>query len=253
MRRGVWSLVVVLAGSLAVGGCAAGDGAGPGGSTSAKPGSAAATAKASASAKPSKSATPSATPVERAQELAVVETGFGRQTYDTSTWWYTVVAKNPNTDWFFQSARITVEAVDASGTILDSANDYVNILPGDFAVTGVFLDVAAGEIDHLNVRGPVATEATKAPKDGIGSLSTSDVSASSDRFSTSVTGIVTGTFAKEQERVQVTVIAKDAAGKVIGGDRTYVERLPVDGRVQFSVEFLDPLPPDTTYAAYASL
>lgn len=69
------------------------------------------------------------------QELAVVETAFGKY-IESDTWWYAVVLENPNADHVFPMAGITVEAVDASGVILDSGEDYTTVLQGRTVVVG---------------------------------------------------------------------------------------------------------------------
>lgn len=199
---------------------------------------------------------PTATPTPEAaeaEELVVVKSAFGRTDHDNTMWWYAVVLDNPNPDWIFDFAEVTVEAIGADGTILDSGSDYLTILPGEFAVSGTFFDVGSAEIDHLDVRGPVADDAEAAPSDGVGELTVSDIDSSANEYMTTVGGILSGTFASEQELVKVVVIASNAAGEIIGADFTFVDRLPVDGRVRFEVTFFDTFPADTGYAAYPSL
>ncbi|WP_160150832.1 hypothetical protein [Microbacterium timonense] len=187
-------------------------------------------------------------------ELEVVESAFGRTTYDAGTWWYTVIIDNPNEDYIFDFADIAVEALDASGTILDSSTDYRTILSGRTAITGTFFSVGDGEIVELSVRGPQATDATKAPLEETGAFTVEGVQATSDSYSTTVRGTVSGDFEDEQELVNIVVIARDAAGAIIGAESTYVDRLPSDGsKVQFEATFLDPLPADATFEAYPSL
>lgn len=191
-------------------------------------------------------------PVAR-EELDVVEVAFGRQSYDETVWWYVVVVDNPNTDYIFSSTSVDVEALDASGVILDTSPNYVTLLSGELAITGSFYEVGTEQIAELNVRGPSASEAISSPADETGSYTFDEVAAVSDSYSTTVSGIISGTFADEQTLVLVTVVARNAAGEIIDADFTYVDRLPVDGKVRFEVSFLgDVLPADATFEVYAT-
>ncbi|QIG39883.1 SirB2 family protein [Microbacterium sp. 4R-513] len=188
-----------------------------------------------------------------AEELVATETAFGRDEV-TGSWWYVVILDNPNADYVYDFAAIDVEAVDASGTILDTSNNYVTLLSGQSAITGTFFDVGQGEVAKLDVRVPDAGDAVSSPADETGTFAIEGVAATSDEYSTSVSGTIAGTFQDEQELVQVIVVARAADGSIIGGQQTYVERLPADGtKVQFEATFFDPLPADATFEAYASL
>lgn len=195
---------------------------------------------------------PAPEPESDVQDLVVVNAGFGQNSYDASTWWYAAVINNPNPDRVFTFAEVVVEAIAADGTILDSSSSYVNLLPGDAAINGIFFELGDAVIDHLEIRGPLASDAEVAPDDGLGAFEVSELAGVSDEYSTSVSGILTSTFAEEQENVLIVIVASNPAGAIIGAEIAYVERLPVEGRVRFEGYFFDPLPADTTYAAYAT-
>lgn len=192
-------------------------------------------------------------PVDARQELAVVEVAFGQSSYDPSTWWYVAILDNPNEDYIFSFASFDIEALDANGTILDSSSDYLTVLSGRTAVAGQFLSVGDGQITELGVRGPGATDAIKAPSSTTGNFEIAGLTPTTDDYSTTVRGTVSSTFGEDQEFVQVIVVARDAAGAIIGADRGYIERLPTGGTAQFEVRFSDPLPGDTKYEAYGIL
>ena len=189
-----------------------------------------------------------------AQEIVVVESAFGRDAFSSDTWWYVVILENPNTDYIFDFESIDVEALDAAGTILDTAPNFVTLLSGQTAVTGSFLSVGQAEIASLNVRVPSAASAISAPADETGSFTIEGLAPVTDDYSTTVTGTVSGSFDEELEYPSVVVVARAPAGNIIGGGQTYVDRLPTDGtKVQFEVLFFDPLPADTTFEAYANI
>lgn len=197
---------------------------------------------------------PAQEPVDARQDLVVVESTFGRTSYDPTTWWYVVVLENPNTDYIFDFAGVDVEAIDANGTILDTASDYRTILSGRTAVTGTFFSIGQGEVASLNARGPVATAAVRSPADETGAFTLEGLSATTDSFSTSVTGTVSGSFESEQELVDVVVIARAPDGQILGAESTYIDRLPAGGgKVQFEARFLTELPAGTTFEAFAAL
>ncbi len=193
-------------------------------------------------------------PVGDAQDLNVVESAFGRTSYDPTMWWYVVIIENPNADYVFDFAAIDVEALSADGTILDTSSNYPTLLSGTTALSGIFTNVGQGEVTALDVRGPGADEAIASPFDETGSFVIEGLSAVSDDYSTTVTGTVSGSFESEQEYVTVVVVARAPDGGILGAESGYVERLPSDGtRVQFEAMFFDVLPPDTTFEAFASL
>lgn len=187
------------------------------------------------------------------QDLILVESAFGRTSYDPTTWWYVVVIDNPNEDYIFDLASVDVEALDAAGTILDSSSEYRTILSGRTAISGTFLSIGDGEIAELDVLGPEATEAIRSPLDETGTFTIEGLTPTTDSYSTTVRGTVTADFESEQELVEIVVIARNPAGAIIGAEWAYIDRLPPGGTVQFEAMFLDTLPADTVYEAYAGL
>lgn len=187
------------------------------------------------------------------QDLVLVESAFGRTSYDPTTWWYVIVIDNPNEDHIFDATSIDVEALDAAGTILDSSSEYRTILSGRTAISGTFLSIGDGEISTLDVLGPEATDAIRSPLDETGTFTIEGVTPTTDSFSTTVRGNVRADFESDQELVQVVVVARNAAGAIIGAEWAYIDRLPAGGTAQFEAMFLDTLPADTVYEAYAAL
>ncbi|MEV1131844.1 NINE protein [Agromyces sp. NPDC049794] len=204
---------------------------------------------------PEADAAPAAEPAKPAvQELAVVETAFGKD-IESDMWWYAVVLDNPNPDHVFPSAGITIEAVDTNGVILDSGSDYSTILQGRTVIVGDFFSVGAGSIAKLEVRGPTSAAASSSPAAETGSFTVSDIATTQEYGWMDVTGKVTSTFSEDQELVTVAVIARDAAGTIVGGDFTFIDRLPAGGTAQFesSLWNVENLPEGGTFEAFASL
>ena len=185
-------------------------------------------------------------------DLQIVDSGFGPDSFDPTMWWYVVIIDNPNSDLVFDSAEIDIEAMSADGVILDSSTDYVTLLSGETAVAGTFFSVGQGQIDHLEVTGPSLDEATVAPADETGSFSFDNLSGTGDEVSTTVTGVVTSDFDQDQELVSVVVIIRAGDGTIIGANSTYVDRVPAGGAAQFEVLFFEQFPADATFEAYAA-
>lgn len=188
------------------------------------------------------------------QELAVVETAFGKD-IDSDMWWYAVVLENPNADYVFPSAGITVEAVDANGVILDSGSNYTTILQGRTVVVGDFVGIGSGTIAKLDLRGPTSAAATSSPAAETGSFTVSEIATAAEYGWMDVTGKVTSTFSEDQDLVKVSVLARDAAGTIVGSDYTFIDRLPAGGTAQFESSFWNVanLPGDVRFEASASL
>ncbi|WP_400996659.1 NINE protein [Agromyces sp. GXQ0307] len=188
------------------------------------------------------------------EELGIVETAFGKD-IDSDMWWYAVVLENPNDDYVFPSAGITVEAVDAGGVILDSGSEYTTILQGRTVVVGTFFSVGSGTIADLEVRGPTSAAASSSPAAETGSFTVSDIATSAEYGWMDVTGKVTSSFGEDQDLVKVAVIARDGSGKIVGSDFTFIERLPAGGTAQFesSLWSVEDLPGDVTFEAFATL
>ncbi|MFF2371648.1 NINE protein [Agromyces sp. NPDC058110] len=200
-------------------------------------------------------ATPEAEdPAAAVQDLAVVETAFGKDV-DSDMWWYAVVLENPNADYVFPSASFTVEAVDASGVILDSGYEFATVLQGKSVIVGNFVSVGSGTIAKLDVRGPTAAAATSSPAAETGSFAVSDIATAEEYGWLTVTGKVTSAFSEDQDLVKVSVIARDAAGTIVGSDFTFIDRLPAGGTAQFESPLwkAESLPGGVTFEAYAGL
>lgn len=185
------------------------------------------------------------------KDLAIVESAFGR---DSDTWWYAVVVDNPNKDAVFETASIDVEAVDKAGTILDSDSHLQTLLSGKTVLVGSFFDVGTAKIAKLNVRGPDGSASIAADADDTGTLTVGGVKHRSDDFEVKVNGTVTSTFASDQELVNISVLARNPAGKIIAAETGFIDRLPAGGKAQFEVDFFnEKLPKTTKYEASASL
>jgi hypothetical protein len=192
--------------------------------------------------------------VTDAEELVLVESAFGRTSYDDGMWWYVAVIDNPNADYVYDPADIDIEALDAEGALLDSDWAYETVLSGSTALVGVFTDVGSDEIASLDVRMPAASEAAVTTANGSGAfVFDEEIEGSSDDYLTTVTGRVGSDFAEDLSFVWVRIVARDEDGTILGGGETYVELLPADGTmVEFEAVLDDVYPDGTVFEAYAT-
>lgn len=182
-----------------------------------------------------------------------------KQTWvDSSGYWkYYLLLENPSTEAFYYGfEEVTVEMLDADGTILASETSYPTLAPGtELGITGIFFDsetIDAAEVDRIEVYLP--EEPTSLVSEGeVGTMTTSGVEATSDTYSVTVSGTVESTFAEDQETVVVTVVAFDAEGTVVAESSTFVDRLPSGGASRFEVGLYDIDSTDgLTFQAWAS-
>lgn len=184
-------------------------------------------------------------------DLELGETAFGVDVQQ-GTGWYAVQVTNPNDDYVFGFAEISVEAYDAAGVLIDSDSTYTTILSGESWYTGTFFDIGSATIDHLEVRGPVASEATYSAAEETGHMTIQNVTTGSEYGRMTVTGQLVSAFSEDQDLVRIDLIARDASGKVVGVDFTFTDRVPAGGTVAWETSFWE-VPLDSTVSAYPHL
>ncbi|WP_439593822.1 DUF2510 domain-containing protein [Microbacterium sp.] len=167
--------------------------------------------------------------------------------------WYAVEVTNPNEDYVFTSlASIEVEAYDAAGVLLDTDSTYGTILQGTSMYVGRFLQIGAGAIDHIEVRGPQASAATSSPLNETGSFTMGQITSAQEYDWVTTTGTVTSNFSEDQEMVRIDLVARDAAGTIIGVDFTYTDRVPAGGTAAWNSSLWE-IPIDSTITAFPHL
>lgn len=186
-----------------------------------------------------------------AEPVEVVEVAFGQEVYDETSWWYAVVIDNPNPEHSFPYSVLEIQALAADGTVLATDDAYSSASSGVSALTGVIYEVGDTPVDRVEVVLPDVAEARYATD--LPAVSTSDLAATSDDYSTTVTGTVTATGVDpEMVYVQVVVLARDADGTVVGAARGWVDELAADGTGTFDATFYEVMEAGTTYEAYGS-
>lgn len=185
------------------------------------------------------------------EELVLGESAFGMDT-ENGMGWYAVQVTNPNADYVFSFAEISVEAYDADGVLLDSSSTYTTILSGESWYVGDFFEIGTGVIDHIEVRGPTADAATHSPAAETGSMSITDIVTGAEYDMMKVSGKLVSAFSEDQDLVSIDLIARDGAGTIVGVDSTYTDRVPAGGTVAWETSFWE-VPLDSAVTAYPHL
>ncbi|WP_413355267.1 DUF2510 domain-containing protein [Microbacterium sp. 1P06AB] len=185
-----------------------------------------------------------------AQELVLGETAFGVDT-ESGMGWYAVELTNPNKDYIFSGAGIDVEAYDANDVLIDTDSSYGIILSGTSFYVGNFFDIGSAEIDRIEVRGPTADAATHSAAAETGSFDMGELKTGSEYDWMNVSGTVTSNFSEDQDMVRVDVVARKA-GKIVGIDTTYTDRVPAGGTAAWNVDFWS-VPLDSQIEAFPHL
>ncbi|MEV8266240.1 DUF2510 domain-containing protein [Microbacterium sp. NPDC076911] len=194
--------------------------------------------------------------VEEPAAVAVEELVLGESTFGVNAedgWgWYAVQVTNPNEDYVFSFAEISVEAYDAAGVLLDTSGTYTTILSGESWYVGDFYDIGTGVIDYIEVRVPMATEATYSPASETGTMTITDIVTGSEYDWMTVTGKLVSDFSNDQDFVTIDLIARDSTGNIVGVNSTYTDRVPAGGTVAWESSYWT-VPLDSSVTAYPHL
>jgi len=153
---------------------------------------------------------------------------------------WAAVIENPNPELYGVFPAITVTARDDSGAVIGTQDSVLFELPPGLkmAVTGQLSSTAVPatvEIKPAKVEWkPTRTRADDYKPFGV--EKTRMTSSGRDYFQ--VTGDITNPYDKELESISVVVLLRDAEGKLVGGDTTYVNGLAANGGRPFEVKFI---------------
>lgn len=168
---------------------------------------------------------------DEALPVEVVDSGFS---FDDGDLHWAAIVRNPNpSGWIANYMAVQVAMLDGNGNLLDSASENVTLLPGQMgAVAG---SVSGGKgTKSLEVRISNSEDSWEAIDYEAGSLSIGQVKVARDTYSNEVTGRITSQFGEQEEDVEVVVVYR-VNGKIVGGDSTYVDFVPPDGKSSFKV------------------
>jgi hypothetical protein len=173
------------------------------------------------------------------QRPVVVESAFNveRSTFRTDTvkvWWI-IILKNPNTDYYYYRPHITITARDTNGEVLgNKEKDFPAIPPGGTIAYGDDLEVIAepAKLDYVVSKSGGRPTGTK-PLD-YRPFAPARVKVVKESYKTKVLGEVFNPYNKDIDALFGTVLFRDKAGKLIGGDTFYIKEVPAKGTKPFA-------------------
>lgn len=219
---------------------------------------AAPTATPAPTAAPTRAPTPAVTPAPPTPAVTVPPTPgarlplkvleFGLTTVSGPVW-YGIIVENPNTDWAVFGTGVEITFLDAKGKKMASVAGLIgSLFPGRKAAIGgqspsgaraASMKVELIEGEAIPLTGPPEVLTASKVKTTV----------TGDRMTT--TGTVTNSSAQALDFVVVTVIYRNAAGKITGGSTDRV-RVPANGKTTFEILAIEVLPHDKTEVYFSS-
>lgn len=167
---------------------------------------------------------------------------------------YAFLVENPDLKRAAEGGSYRVTAFDLRGaTLATSSGTVPAILPGQRLGIGGLLSLAPGEtVDRLDIQIEDGEFSEVEPQPGLGVES---VSYQADAESPRATGIVSNPYGVDLQEVQVSALAYDAEGMIIGGGSVVVDSIPAGGQEAVEVPVTSSGPPARVemYAAPSEL
>ena len=178
-------------------------------------------------------------------QLALVESGFTASEDGGS---YGIIIQNNGTE-MVTNFHVQVAVYDANDTVVRTDRHLVAKL-GPAEQLGIGYDILTD--DAANGVGRLDVQFEEGFGDSVpeGAFSISEVSTSTDEFSTETTFVVTSTYAQDLDSPYAYVIYRDAAGKIIGGTYGFVDMIPANGRASGTLTSFDPVDGVATSEVY---
>jgi hypothetical protein len=172
------------------------------------------------------------TPTEAARlDLEVVEYGF---TVDSGDAQYAILLRNPNPDTHVTTyGPVQISFLDASGPV-KTEEEYVGfIVPGQTtALTGTASD--AGHPTRMEVR--LGTLEWDTIDYTAGHFEIDNVKTKAAQYGGyKTTGLITSRFQDRHENIRIDAVYRDAAGKILGGDLTFIDFIDPDQQLSFEI------------------
>ena len=195
--------------------------------------------------------TPKETEVPRL-DIQLAEHGFTQlppNSIGSSYGLYAAVVKNPNpTTWIAEDINVNITFFDAAGSVVDSENATIPVLaPGQTAAigdSGSMAGVAKMEVKAL-------VDSWDKAEGTFGSFTAEGAKIVSDTFGMKATGTLVSTYAKDLKEVRAVAVFRNAKGAIVGGGFTYVDFVPANGKIGFSINSLQKVPTATKVDIYA--
>lgn len=172
--------------------------------------------------------------------IELLDAGIGQGAFESG---YGLLVRNPNTTYPVESSRYQITAFDDRGTVVATyAGDIHFLLPGQtLGVAGSIFsqtEAAIATIDVQVLSGEFIVDETT-----MSAFTTEAVTLVAGDFSPEVSGTVVNPNPSEVTNLQVSALAFDEAGHIIGGGFTFIDAIPAAANEPVSVPLSVSVPP----------
>ena len=171
--------------------------------------------------------------------LEIVDSGYS---YEDGYIYYSIKIENPNSEVVAEYPSFRIVARDADGNVLGTEEQTLSeIYPGSTAGFAFLGPETSSEPDTVEFELIESDDLWIAESDavypGFIELSTVNVNATQDELGgMSYSGEIVNTNEFDIDSAAVCILFKDADGKMIGGDSTFVDYIKANGNTAFTLD-----------------
>lgn len=157
--------------------------------------------------------------------VQLIKTGFGQDDYSVG---YGFIVQNPNTGYAIENTPYHITLYSSSDAVIGFDEGYINdILPGEtMGVGGDAYLVIEENVSKIVVQ--ILTGDLVEAQD-LPFFEPQNISFVNDDYFPKVTGQIINPYTKQVTNVEVTAIAYDESGAIIGSGYTYLDFIPAGG------------------------
>lgn len=201
-------------------------------------------------------ATTTSEPEAEEATLEIPEKGFSilPPSYEGDTPSATGVAlvRNPTSSQIATDVDVQLTLMDGDGGVISSSSSTISaLLPDSVAVVSMVEDDVAEVADVKVQARPGGWEEPEGP---IGKLTVSGINIRQDEYGgADVSGVVASTSGQDLEDVEVGVVFRDESDTAVAGTFTYVDFVPANGDIPFTLSTMNEIPEGWTAEGHATV
>lgn len=186
------------------------------------------------------------------QDIKVVKSGYWIDEYENGH--YGVILENPNQGWVAENFQLIIKGLDASGNVVGSATDYVDLLcsNGQTGFAGDTYISGATTLEFSVVVGSNNwTEDTLQQAEYDEVMHVDSVNATSDEYGyLTVAGEATNGTESEFNLARISAIFFDDSDNIVGGAYSFISTFPAGSTMPFSIPSIMDVPTYSSIKAY---
>lgn len=171
---------------------------------------------------------------EGASDIQLLNFGYGQDNMDVGVG---LLFKNPNGDYALEDSQYHVTLYSDEGAVLSADGDFISglLLPGQTVGLAVPFHLPESDnihVDHVavQIKSGGFVEAKTGP-----SFTYENIAFQPDSDWPTVTGVVVSPCTNDITNQEVSAIAYDENGKIVGGGNTYLDFIPANGKAEVEV------------------